>query len=128
MRPLAFAAGFALIGALAVPSLAFRQAENPAKMLANRTAGPPRECILRSQVDRTKLFNSGDVLFEMKSGPWYLNHPDPCPNLRSDRVLIERSPSSNICRGDTFEVHDRVAPTGYGRCAYSDFIPYTKTK
>ncbi len=116
-----------LIGLLiAVPAVA-RPARTPAADLAGRTAGAPMECIGDLEGDRGgALYDSGDILYKGRGSRIYLNHPDNCPGLRSDRRIVSRSPSGRQCRGDIIQVEDRVSPAFYGGCALGSFVPYDR--
>ncbi len=106
-----------------------RPAGSPAAELAGRTAGAPVECIGAVEGDRGgDIYDSGDILYRGHGSRLYLNHPDNCPALRSDRRIVSRSPSGRQCRGDILTVEDRISPAFYGSCALGSFIPYDRPR
>lgn len=101
----------------------------PAAALAGRTAGAPLECIGAFEGDRGgAIYDSGDLLYRGRGSRIYLNHPDDCPQLRSNRRIVTRTPSGRQCRGDIFEVQDTISPAAYGSCTLGSFIPYDRVK
>ncbi len=95
--------------------------------LEGRTAGAPRSCIPEPQIDSTQTFDSGAILYRMKSGPDYLDTPPDCRGtLRRDSAIASRTPSTSLCRGDILQVFDPLTHTGYGSCALGDFVPYAR--
>jgi hypothetical protein len=118
----------ALILALA-SSPAIARAPSMDKTLAGRTPGAPTSCIIQSQIDQTTIFDEGAILYEMKSGPDYLNTPKPrCANLRSDRFIVSHTYSNQLCSGDILQLHDQGGGIGVGSCPLGDFVPYPKRK
>lgn len=115
--------------AMAPGALSALPPKTPAAALAGRVAGPPQSC-LPSFGGNTggDIFDSGQILFRGRGGTVYLNTPEQCPVLRSDRTIVTRSPSGQLCRGDIFEVRDRISPAAYGSCALGDFVPYDRVK
>ncbi len=98
-------------------------------MLGNRTPGPPQSCIIQSLIDRTTIFDEGAVLYEMKTGPDYLNTPKPrCANLNHNRFIVSHTYSNQLCRGDILQVHDQGSGIDFGGCPLDDFVPYAKIK
>jgi hypothetical protein len=126
MNKLAF---LGLAVALAAPGAAFARQTTAAQELSGRVAGKPVECIQDFDRDRSsETTDDGAIIMGGRSAALYLNRPDSCPFLRSDRIIIDRTPSSQLCRGDIFEVRDQNAPISYGSCTYGSFTPYTRPK
>jgi hypothetical protein len=99
------------------------------KMLAGRTPGEPTSCIQQNWIDQTTISDSGSILYQMKSGPDYLNTPSPiCSALRSNRGLVSRTPTTSLCRGDILSIVDFTSGTEYGSCGLGDFVPYPHLK
>ena len=98
-----------------------------AEALAGRTAGTPVPCV--SQRDLRSNRSVGDaILFDGPGDIVYVNRPaGGCPSLDFGRVLITRTTSSRLCRGDIATVVDPVSGTEYGGCGLGDFVPYRRT-
>jgi hypothetical protein len=127
MRPLSIAAGLMLIAM--TPAVQARQEATPERMLAGRVAGKPISCIPQRQIDSSQNFDSGDILYRMKSGPDYLNSPRPkCAGLRGSAGMVTRTPSTDLCRGDIADIVDFTSGTQYGSCALGDFVPYPRVR
>jgi len=122
------AAATALLFLLPASAGAFRQPQTVEQALAGRTPGKPVSCIQLPRVGSTQIFDSGAILYRMNGGPDYLNKPDGCDILRSDRATATRTPSTSICRGDLLRVFDPVAHFDYGACPLGDFVPYPRVK
>jgi hypothetical protein len=97
------------------------------KALAGRTAGKPVSCIQQNFIDDSQIFD-GAILYRMKGGPDYLNRPAQCSQLRPNRGLISRTPSTSICRGDIVQIVDFSSHFNYGACGLGDFVPYPRVK
>jgi hypothetical protein len=116
-----------MVAAILPGTLAARDTTTVEQALAGRTAGPPRSCIPEPQIDDTRTFASGAILYRMKIGPDYLNKPSGCGGiLRGDSVIASRTPSTSLCRGDIVQVSDRISRAEYGSCGLGDFIPYAR--
>jgi hypothetical protein len=121
-KSLALAATILLAGSASALS-----PDTPAGKLAGRTPGKPVSCISDFDRDRASaLYPDGSIVFEGRSGRVYLNHPANCPFLGRDRLIVDRTPTSQLCKGDIFEVRDQTTPIVYGSCAYGEFTPYNR--
>jgi len=96
-------------------------------VLAGRTAGKPATCIQQNFIDDSEIFD-GAILYRMKSGPDYLNRPPQCTQLRPDRGLVSRTPSTSICSGDIVQIVDFTSHFNYGSCGLGEFVPYPRAK
>jgi len=96
-------------------------------VLAGRTAGKPATCIQQNFIDDSEIFD-GAILYRMKSGPDYLNRPSQCSQLRPDRGLVSRTPSTSICSGDIVQIVDFTSHFNYGSCGLGEFVPYPRAK
>ena len=126
MRPFSLAAAALALLTLA-PATQARQEPSADRALAGRVAGKPVSCIPQRQIDSSQNFDSGDILYRMKSGPDYLNSPRPkCAGLRGGAGMVTRTPSTDLCRGDIAEIVDFTSGIHYGSCALGDFVPYPR--
>lgn len=129
MRILMFAASVAGLCACATASEPVQRAAEAQQrydsLLAGKVAGEPVRCLplFRSQDmvaidENTVLFRDGRTI--------YVNRPlGSCYGLgRSNRALVTRSFTSNLCRGDIARVVDPTTGVHSGSCALGDFVPY----
>jgi len=96
-------------------------------VLAGRTPGKAATCIQQNFIDDSETFD-GAILYRMKGGPDYLNRPPQCSQLRPDRGLVSRTPSTSICAGDIVQIVDFTSHFNYGSCGLGEFVPYPRAK
>ena len=101
---------------------------SPARLLAGRTAGEPRQCIRQEQIVDTQTFDDGSIYYRMAGGPAYLNRPHDCPVLNSRRAYVSSTPTGDLCSGDLIRVFDAMSHIGYGSCSLGGFVPYAKVR
>ena len=129
MRMLFIAA--ALIATTATPAIARERLtgeQQLQKLLKGHTPGKPVECISlgRSQdsttIDQTAIvYHDGDTL--------YVNRFNGgCPELRDDRILVTRTPSTRLCRGDIARIMERPPSIMVGTCSFDSFTPYKRVR
>jgi len=96
-----------------------------AKALAGLEPGQPQSCIRPGQQD-LKIF--GDKLLYRESGRrMYLNQTSGgCFGLKRDDIVVTRSYSGQLCRGDIVRTIDRTSRFPSGTCSFGDFVPYTR--
>ena len=117
-----------LVVAVPVVSTA-RDSQTVDQLLAGRTAGTPQSCVSEPNIDDTRIFDSGQILYRMKAGPDYLNTPPACRGvLRRNAAIASRIPTTSLCRGDILQVFDPVSHIDYGSCGLGDFVPYPRIK
>jgi len=121
-----------MLGVAAAPSTAEPADAAPmnlalSKALAGRTAGKPISCVHLREVRSTRIIDGTAIIYELRSRRWLVNMPaGGCSSLRSDRVLVTRTPSGDLCRGDIVRVIDTPGPMEFGSCGLGDFVPYTR--
>lgn len=106
---------------------AFRSTQTVEQALAGRSAGKPVPCIQQQWIDSSQIFDSGAILYRMKSGPDYLNDPH-CPSLKQNRSIASRTPTTSLCSGDILHVFEPASGIDYGSCPLNDFVPYPRVK
>lgn len=98
-----------------------------AKALAGRTAGKPESCIRLHDVRSSQIVDESAIIYEISRKRWMVNFPaGGCAALRSDRAIVTRTPSDQLCRGDIARIIDPPAPIEFGSCGLGDFVPYTR--
>ena len=98
--------------------------------LSGRVVGMPKDCVSEINLDGTRSFGRGVLLFTSKTGDVvYVNRPrGGCPELVSGRAIRVRVPETRFCRGDVVTVFDPVTSVDVGSCNLSEFTPYASTK
>jgi hypothetical protein len=100
------------------------------KLLAGRTAGKPVSCITRFPgSDRSTTIPKIGIVYE-RGGVRYLNRfQNGCPMLDWDTILVTRTPSTQLCRGDIAQIVTNSPPAiPRGSCIYGDFETYSRPK
>ena len=120
-----------LLGSLAIAVPAVAAHENAdgeaklAKILKDRTAGKPVQCLNRFQrenmqvVDRTALvFRDGDTL--------YVNRPDGVGFLTWSDIPVFRIWGSDLCSKDMARLRDRSTGMSGATMVMGEFVPYRR--
>lgn len=127
--------GLALAAAsmLAVPLAAeARAAKTPQdqldRILKDRVAGEPVDCIWMSNVDSTQIIDKTAIVYKAGS-TYYVNYPKVgADTLDDDDIMVTRLYSSNLCSVDTVQLHDRTSGMWSGFVGLGQFVPYTREK
>ena len=94
------------------------------KALAGRIAGKPKTCLDLRDASASQQYRDAIVYRSSTRTLWRMDAPG-CP-LDDNAIIVSRVYSSEICRGDIFQLVDRTSGFFRGACAYGDFVPYTK--
>lgn len=95
------------------------------KKLAGLTPGQPQNCITPSPSQGGEHFGN-TVLIKDRSGILYrTSFRGGCTASGTD-ALINRQPTTRLCRGDIVEIRDLSANLFRGACSYTEFVPYRR--
>lgn len=113
-------------GAPAEPQLSAREAAELAKALEGKVPGEPVSCIPSYNSSALRVIGDNTVIYRVNKDLVYkANLEGGCNGLSmGDALVLNRTISSQYCRGDMAKsVH---LPTGMlsGSCALGDFVPY----
>jgi hypothetical protein len=130
MKKFAIAATFVVASLLAIPAADARPRltgeQELAKMLDGREAGKPVSCIPYSQTQNATVIDKTAIVYRV-GGTLYVNRPSNADRLDDDDVMVTKLYSSQLCRLDTVQLHDRNAGFMWnGFVGLQDFVPYTK--
>lgn len=98
-----------------------------AKILDGREAGKPVNCIPLNQSNDTQVIDKTAIVYRI-GGTLYVNRPTNADKLDSDNILVTKLYSSQLCRLDTIQLHDRSTRMWNGFVGLQDFVPYTRVK
>ncbi|WP_395392951.1 hypothetical protein WBP07_17550 [Novosphingobium sp. BL-8A] len=98
-----------------------------AKILEGREAGKPVTCIPLNQANDTQVVDKTAIVYRI-GGTLYVNRPTNADKLDSDSILVTKLFSSQLCRLDTIQLHDRSTRSWRGFVGLQDFVPYTRVK
>ncbi|MGN6374125.1 MAG: hypothetical protein ACTHMG_01080 [Sphingomonas sp.] len=107
-------------------ALTAKEAGEIADTLKDLTPGKPQSCIDQSRIRDVQKYTD-TILYVYSRREIYRNTPTPgCSGLRYGDIIVSRTTSDQLCRGDIIHT---VAPGGSGptgSCALGDFVPYRK--
>ncbi|WP_232494978.1 hypothetical protein [Novosphingobium kaempferiae] len=132
MKTLAIAATFAVASLLAMPAADARTKltgeQQLSKMLEGREAGKPVSCIPTSMTQNSTVIDKTAIVYKVGS-TLYVNRPINADRLDDDDLMVTRLYSSQLCRLDTVQLHDRYGSYMWnGFVGLRDFVPYKKVK
>ena len=127
----AFVLTASLIATLAAAPLAARR-DDPevelAKMLAGRTAGPPKTCIPLNRNTSSQTIDGIGIVYDFGRTLYVNRFTQGCSALDSSRILVTRTTTTQLCRGDVAQVMTQTPSMLVGTCIFDNFVPYTKAK
>ena len=122
----AAAVGILLAGPVAQAKERPTPEQQLAKILKGKVPGTPVTCINLPQVDSTTIIDKTAIVYKDGS-TYYVNRPQNASSLDSDDIMVTKTFSSQLCRLDTVQMHDRAMPaTWRGFVSLGDFVPYRK--
>ncbi|WP_260925144.1 hypothetical protein [Novosphingobium sp. 9] len=121
---IAAAAGITLSTAAFAAKPKLSPDEQIAKIVGKRVPGKPVNCINLPQIDSTQIVDKTAIVYKDGS-TYYVNRPHNADTLREDDILVTKTFSSQLCRLDTVQLHDRATPSMWrGFVSLNDFVPY----
>lgn len=98
------------------------------KELAGLTPGEPQGCVRQFELRGVKAY--GDTLVYRTNGTTrYLTRTSGgCDRVGDDAILITKTPSTQLCRGDIATTVDRASRFTSGSCSFGDFVPYSRAR
>lgn len=102
--------------------------EELARILKDRVAGTPVDCIWMPTVDSTQVINKTAIVYKAGS-TYYVNYPKVgAESLDDNDILVTNLNSSNLCSIDTVQLRDRSSGMWSGFVGLGQFVPYTRAK
>ena len=123
----------ALLGGCASAHNQAAEAERRAKaeieiadQLKGLTAGEPKSCIDQTRVHNVHKY-AGAIIYEYSPREKYRNNvSDGCFGLSRGDIIVTKTPTSQLCRGDIITTVSAGSRIPSGTCGLGDFIPYKK--
>lgn len=96
--------------------------------LAGLVPGRPQGCVSQTELREVKAY--GDtLLYGTRGRTRYVNQTSGgCGDVGNQAILVTRTPSTQLCRGDIATSIDRASRISTGSCSFGDFVPYTKAR
>ena len=94
--------------------------------LAGRVPGRPQSCVSQLEL-RGSLKAYGDTLVYAAGPDRLVNRTSGgCERVGNDAILVTRTSSSQLCRGDIATTLDQTARFQNGSCSLGDFVRYRR--
>lgn len=93
------------------------------EVLKGKVAQKSRSCIPLDQTRSTTIYN-GAVVYTANRNLTYVSRSPGCRAMSSDPIFVVQPFGSQLCRGDTVRMVDRVSHIPGGFCILGDFTPY----
>ena len=129
MREIPFRLALASALALLLPAAASARLEPDAeldKLLAGRVMGQPVDCLSLPNVTGNTIVEGRAIVYRIGTRLYVNVPPDGARQLRRDDIIVTRTFSTNLCRGDVIRLLDRTASIPHGFISLGQFVPYTK--
>jgi len=96
------------------------------KALAGLTPGKPQDCIDPRLSPGTET-HGDTILYKVSRNLIYRNDTSGgCFGLSRDDIIVTKSYTGQLCRGDIVRTVDRNSRMPSGSCAFGAFVPYRK--
>jgi len=116
------------VGAASAPQPSSPDEVALAEAVKGRVAGPAQECVPESTLGSTTSYGRAIVVFTSKTGDvvWVNRPVTACPEVTSERAVLDVTRQASFCRGDVVTVFDPVTRVSAGTCTLGDFTPYRR--
>lgn len=95
------------------------------KILANRTAGKPVQCLNLRDIQSSQIIDRTAIVYQ-SGGKLYVNRPDGAQTLDDDDILVTRTIGSQLCRMDPVNLVSRAGRFQHGFVSLGEFVPYAR--
>ncbi|MCM8729518.1 hypothetical protein ACFO8O_00860 [Hephaestia sp. GCM10023244] len=106
-----------------------RQAKTEAEIadtLKGLTPGEPKSCIDQTRVQNVRKY-AGAIIYEYSPREKYRNNvSDGCFGLSRGDIIVTKTPTSQLCRGEIITMVSPGSRMPSGSCGLGDFVPYKK--
>lgn len=103
-----------------------KQLAEIADALKGLTPGKPLTCIDQSRVQNIKTFEN-TILYQYSPREIYRNDTSGgCAGLRYGDIVVSRTPTGQLCRGDIIHTVSPGSNMPSGSCGLGSFIPYRR--
>ena len=113
-------------GAAGAASPTSREYAATARALAGLTPGKPTSCITLSRTRTSNFLDRDTIAYRDTTRRYYVNRTGGGCNFDDDSILVTRTPSDQLCRGDIITLIDRTSQFPKGSCSFGDFVPYSR--
>ncbi|HEU0043695.1 hypothetical protein [Sphingomonas sp.] len=94
--------------------------------LAGLVPGKPQVCVNMTELRNLRAYGS-TLVYTSTGRDKLVNHTSGgCERVANDAILVTRTSSSQLCRGDIATTVDRTANTFSGSCGLGEFVRYSR--
>ena len=98
-------------------------------MIAGRTAGPERSCIPERPDTRSVTIDGVGLVYDVGPTRYVTRFEGGCSQLDWRTIVVTRTPTSQLCRGDIADIVTRDSPPiPISSCVFGPFTPYRRAK
>jgi hypothetical protein len=107
-----------------------KQAKRVDELLTGKVAGKPRQCLDSFSNGNAIRVSDDFLLYRVSSKLVYRNElRGSCPGLANDNdIMVIRSFTGDHCKGDQFQLVDRLSGISGPVCVFGEFVPYKAEK
>jgi len=99
------------------------------RVLEGRVAGKPVDCLNLRDIRSSQIIDGTAIVYETSGGTLYVNQPKSgASSLRSGKVLVTDTRSSQLCSIDTVKLYDSGSRMQAGWVGLGAFVPYAKPR
>ncbi len=100
--------------------------EKLAKQLAGLVPGKPTSCINQFPQKQSSGYGA-TILYRVNRNLVYRSDTvGGCEGIARGDILVTRTPSGQLCRGDIAQTFDQASRFPTGSCSFGDFVPYSR--
>lgn len=102
--------------------------EQLAKLLGDRVAGEPQDCIQLVGANSTTIIDGTAIVYRIGSTMWVNRPKGGAESLDDDDILVTKLTGSQLCSIDTVQLRDRTSQMYSGFVSLGEFVPYRRPK
>ncbi|WP_077145153.1 hypothetical protein [Sphingopyxis sp. KK2] len=100
--------------------------EQLAKLLGDRVAGEPQNCIPLSTARSSTIIDGTAIVYRVGSTMWVNRPKGGAASLDDDDILVTKTIGSQLCSIDAVQLVDRTSHMYSGFVSLGEFVPYRK--
>lgn len=102
--------------------------EQLAKLLGDRVAGEPQDCIPLSTARSSTIIDGTAIVYRVGSTMWVNRPKGGAESLDDDDILVTKTIGSQLCSIDAIQLVDRTSHMYSGFVSLGEFVPYRRPK
>ncbi len=99
-----------------------------AEVLKGRSEGRTLSCVSTRRLGQSFIVAGEAIVYRSSGGRWYVNRPERPELLEEGRILITRTPLTQLCRGEPVYMVDRYSRIEVAPVTLGSFVEYQRTR